>query len=75
MTGHLEAIKQVTDMTAADASAVLTSVGVLVRVGDVRRDAPDYLFFQRIFAEYLVAEYLAMPDKPVDECVEIASAP
>ena len=70
MTGHLEAIKQVTDMTAADASAVLTSVGVLVRVGDVRRDAPDYLFFQRIFAEYLVAEYLAMPDKPVDECVK-----
>ncbi|MGO9351943.1 MAG: NACHT domain-containing protein [Mycobacterium sp.] len=70
MTGHLEAIQLPKGVGSADASAVLTSVGVLVRAGDVRWGrTPDYLFVHRTFAEYLVAQYLRMPDKPVDECL------
>jgi HEAT repeat protein len=70
LDSHFEAIEPSSGMKPADASAVLTNAGVLVREGDVRGGRnPPYLFVHRTFAEYLVADYLAMPGKPVDECL------
>ncbi|KAF0957418.1 HEAT repeat domain-containing protein [Rhodococcus sp. T7] len=72
LQAHLASIQLPANISTAAAITILSNdAGVLVPDGDTREGRnPPFLFVHRTFAEYLVAEHLAIHQNLIDDCLD-----